>query len=225
MNQPLNPLDPTKDDFERYYAKEDPWSVRSSVRERDKIAKLNLEFAYCRFANGLDIGCGEGDLLQGLSFIDKKTGMDISERALATARRRFPSIDFRQGDLNDPASLPPGPFDFISCLETLYYISRDEQREAAVRSICSLGSARCVFLFSVVVIGANVHRRYFTHESALQLFSRHFNVLNYFPTQLDPGGRLARWRHRLLSEDKRIAELSRANLHRAYQSAFVCMRR
>jgi 2-polyprenyl-3-methyl-5-hydroxy-6-metoxy-1,4-benzoquinol methylase len=222
---PLSNSNPLKEDFEAFYAREDPWSVRGSLRERDRIAKINSEFEHCRFTNGLDIGCGEGDLLQGLTFIEHKIGVDISERALATARRRFPSIEFQQGDLRDLDSLPRRQYDFISCMEALYYLNTDQERDEVVRAIRSLGIPHCVFLFSVVVIGENVHRRYFTLDSAFALLSSHFNVVNHFPTNLNLRSRVAQFRYRLRTPERRLAQLTRNNLHHAYQCAFVCTKR
>lgn len=216
--------DPTRADFEAFYLQEDPWASRSCIFEVDRIAKFNEVFKHCRFARGLDIGCGEGDLLQSLDFIEHKVGVDISENALSRARNRYPDIDFRQGDVSRAETLPRGPFDFISCLECLYYLSSNERRDQAVRAIADLGQPNCVFLFSLVVLGENEHRRYFTLESALRMLSSHLNVLYYFPTRLNLPTRLGQLRYRMLPQPRRLAFLSSRPADRAYQCAFVCVR-
>jgi SAM-dependent methyltransferase len=65
-------------------------------------------------ATVIDIGCGDGtytrdlqDRLPGM----KITGFDPAAEALASARRRFPGIEYLSGDLLDAASLPGRRFD------------------------------------------------------------------------------------------------------------------
>ena len=72
-------------------------------------------------------------------------------------------------------------YDFISCLEALYYISDSEEREKVLINIRNKGRLNCVCVFSVVTTGANQYRRYFIFEKELGLFRKHFNVIHNIP--------------------------------------------
>jgi SAM-dependent methyltransferase len=62
----------------------------------------------------IDIGCGDGtytrDLQERLPGM-KITGFDPAAEALASARRKFPGIEYLSGDLLDTAALPDRRFD------------------------------------------------------------------------------------------------------------------
>lgn len=199
------------------YVKEDPWGARRSPRERDRSSLIHSQFANRLFANGLDIGCGEGDLLASFDFLVKKTGIDISEIALKRAMTRFPNIAFIERDLR--AIALPDHYDFISCLECLYYLQDDAEREKAVQAIAQLGTPDCTYLFSLVTRGDPKYRRYFNFDEASALLSRHFKIERAFP--LTMRGRFA---YRLLPQWARLALLSRTPMDSAYQCAFVCHR-
>lgn len=65
----------------------------------------------------LEIGCGEGDLLAGLSACSR-TGIDLSPERVARGRERHPGLDLRVG-AGETAELPEGPFDVIILSEVL----------------------------------------------------------------------------------------------------------
>ncbi|HET9894522.1 MAG TPA: class I SAM-dependent methyltransferase [Streptosporangiaceae bacterium] len=56
---------------------------------------------YCPTASSLlELGCGTGAVLQGLSAVGSLTGMDISPNMLDVARTRLPGVQFIQGDIS-----------------------------------------------------------------------------------------------------------------------------
>src|SRR5579862_192754 len=73
-----------------------------------------LKFVIPEGARVLELGCCTGDLLAALkpSF---GVGVDLSGRAIEQARRCYPDLDFRVGDIEAPEFMQslPGPFDFI----------------------------------------------------------------------------------------------------------------
>lgn len=136
------------------------------------------------FAQTLDLGCGEGVVINLVSSLSRQTlAFDISTRAIERARTRFPGIDFGQGELLAVVALPEiraMPFDLILVSEVLYYLQADEERHAAVAGIARLEAPSCVYYFSVIVTGASSKRRYFTHVEFVQLLSTHFNIIDRF---------------------------------------------
>lgn len=69
----------------------------------------------------LEIGCGTGDVLDALK-PSYGVGIDMSPAMIAEARRLRPHLEFRVGDIEDPAfiaTLPGGPFDVVLLADTI----------------------------------------------------------------------------------------------------------
>lgn len=79
----------------------------------------------------VDLGCGSGALLSriGLAFPDAKlVGIDMEPRALALARRRLPSAELVQGDLDaEGGAFPVGGADAVVCSEVLEHLAAPER--------------------------------------------------------------------------------------------------
>lgn len=227
----LSKENPTATEFDNFYSKEDPWGIEYNAEEIAKRTKLNYEFRDCYFNNGLDIGCGEGHLTASLKFVRKFEAVDISEVALKRAKKYHPNISFQQVDIRDLSTIENRKYDFISCLETLYYVTDDSERERIAIDIKAKGKENCVFCFSVVTIGENEHRRYFTYEEAVIFFKKHFNIIHHFPIRL--GGTRQSLAIRVYKKLKKIfldknnnsdaylSMLNSAKPEEAYQCVFV----
>jgi SAM-dependent methyltransferase len=176
----------SRDDWERWYIKSNPWQSEGSDEDSVRIDSLLGRIKHARFLRLLDLGCGEGRLTNALSALAQHTcGVDIAENALQRARARYPHIAFRQGDILDVIEQPEvarTPFDFISAAEVLYYFQTDEERHAALSGLARIGVPACLYYFSVIVTGTNKYRRYFTHEEFVRMLSAHFNVIDWFPS-------------------------------------------
>src|SRR5258708_40308652 len=61
--------------------------------------------------NVIEIGCGTGELLDGLHAV-RKIGIDLSPEQVARGKERFPHLDLRTGS-GETGALPEGPFDVI----------------------------------------------------------------------------------------------------------------
>ena len=219
------------EDFDAFYKIEDPWNVSNSFRELARVKKFSEIFKNAKFLDGLDIGCGEGHFTSTFDFVENLSAIDISEVALGRARIFYPDINFVKADLRNLSELDFGKFDFISCLETIYYITGEEERKRALRQIKSKGKDNCVYCFSVVTIGENEHRKYFTYNEAVTFFASEFNIINEFPISLV--SRNLNFPQRVKHKIKRtllgnsytfasyLSELNSAMPQSAYQTVFI----
>ncbi|MEM1262486.1 MAG: methyltransferase domain-containing protein [Pseudomonadota bacterium] len=71
----------------------------------------------------LDIGCGQGSLLNHLAGVmgptAKLIGIDSTDRPLAIARESFPSLEFRKEKFIDRLSFEDNSFDLVVSVDTL----------------------------------------------------------------------------------------------------------
>lgn len=87
----------------------------------------------------LEVGCGSGliyerivpDLLPNDGYI----GIDVSEKMLSIARRRYPEGQFRRGDGYD-LELPDRSFDVVVCFEVLGHIPEIERFVPELLRVC-----------------------------------------------------------------------------------------
>ena len=86
----------------------------------------------------LDVGCGSGRLfgLYTEHNINDIVGMDISEKALALAKERYPWVTTFQGKVED-LEFPAKRFDLAVCNRVLQHIP-PRAIEAAIQKLCTL---------------------------------------------------------------------------------------
>ena len=167
---PLIKEDPTKDQFEEFYAKPNPWNADGSFSDYVRQKILNYHFSESRFKQGIDIACGEGFMTARMEFVENMTGIDISEKAISRASSAYADISFLSGD-GFKDKIIDGKFDFVSCFEALYYPSSLKDRKQALANIYQYGTDEASFVFSVVTIGENEHRKYFTKDEFMNLLT------------------------------------------------------
>ena len=93
------------------------------------IQELNLK-------TSVDVGCGQGHFsafLQSAGF--RVMACDGRRENVEEAARKYPSIDFRQANVEDPAILEMGKFDLVLCFGLLYHL---ENPFAAIRNLHSM---------------------------------------------------------------------------------------
>ncbi len=112
-----------------------------------RISIINNLFRFDKFKNSLDIGCGEGYIIGALDFIENKTAIDISQIALARAKRKYPEINFFWGDVNELSLIADDQFYFITCFETLYYINSRSKRKQVLAQIEKKVKINVFFVF------------------------------------------------------------------------------
>jgi predicted TPR repeat methyltransferase len=111
--------------FEDLYARsEDPWAFATSDYEREKYTDTLAALDDAHFEHGLEVGCSIGVFSERLAEVcDELVGIDVSERALAIARRRLsgrPGVTLAR--MTFPEEMPEGPWDLVVCSEVLYYL-------------------------------------------------------------------------------------------------------
>lgn len=178
-------------EFQYQGVSDDPWGLdwrySQFLRYHRMIqAVTELVVVDWRVQHVLDIGCATGGfsaLLQSNLHIDPALfmGIDIARSAVERAREKFPHIQFKQLDISECCMLFPGKFDFVTCLEVLYYMST-EDRKSAVRDIGRLLRPGGVFLVSSMI----GKKPYLTLAALTRLVSSEFTVLHADTMYLKP---------------------------------------
>lgn len=159
---------PSKEQFEKLYKNPDPWNFDGTFNDLVRQEILNRLFSKIKFETGIDVACGEGFMTARMNFVEKIIGIDISENAIHRANASYPNIKFYSGNAFKDIVVD-GIYDFVSCFEALYYPSSVQERKKALVSLRSYGSNNTTFAFSVVTIGQNEYRHYFTKKEFTNL--------------------------------------------------------
>jgi 2-polyprenyl-3-methyl-5-hydroxy-6-metoxy-1,4-benzoquinol methylase len=88
-------IDPSSDVFNNFYSQEDPWGIIESIPNLARQEILNSKFQNCQFQNGLDLGCGEGNLTVSMKFVNNFDAIDISKVALSRAKKNILKLIFK----------------------------------------------------------------------------------------------------------------------------------
>lgn len=115
--------------FEQIYAaKDDPWNFSSSRYEAEKYDATLAALTREKYASAFEIGCSIGVLTARLADkCEKLLAIDVSENALAQAKRRCENLPNVRFELMDVAeNFPNEKFDLILISEVGYYLSKDD---------------------------------------------------------------------------------------------------
>jgi predicted TPR repeat methyltransferase len=115
--------------FEGLYAEsDDPWNFETSEYERIKYGRTLEVLGERQFERALEAGASIGVFTEMLAGrCDELRAVDVSERAVAAARKRLSGrkhVVVERRTL--PEEMPDGPFDLIVASEILYYYPREE---------------------------------------------------------------------------------------------------
>lgn len=127
-----------------------------------------------QFNSILDIGCGDGYLLNHLSKECKKYGVDLSKEAIEFANAFSHSAVFELKDIFDIEQ----KYDVVSLIEVLEHIP-DELVEKFVKKSLELVGHNGYFIICVPTTVVPLHTKHYRHYDET-LLSRHINVDNTF---------------------------------------------
>jgi len=96
----------------------------------------------------LEVGCGLGDLLAGLSG-SEAIGLDISPRMIEIARDRHPGLDLRVADV-ERGELPAGPFDAIVLSDVIGHLDDIQRALERLRPLLAPGGRMIVTYYNFV---------------------------------------------------------------------------
>jgi SAM-dependent methyltransferase len=115
-----------------YASKPDPWDFETSPYEAAKYQDTIAWLPRPCYQRGLEIGCSIGVLTARLAGrCDALLSLDVSERALASARARcqnLPVVQFARMVI--PKEFPDGTFDLVVVSEVAYYWSVEDLAKA-----------------------------------------------------------------------------------------------
>ncbi len=115
--------------FEEMYQKfDDPWHQRENLLSFYSRALTPVTLMQYNLKNVVEMGCGLGAVADYLSRAVPEcaiTGMDISETAVAKARKFYPDINFVWGGVLAFSEKPDKKFDAIIFSEIMWYILED----------------------------------------------------------------------------------------------------
>ena len=126
---------------------------------RDKWIKKNSyfyndDYSYMKFLVNsdmrvLELGCGTGELLKELN-PSYGVGVDLSSGMISIAQKKYPDLNFIQGDLEDEKLISSleGQFDFIIFSDTIGYLDDCEGAFSRLHKLCSPGTRLIVSYYS-----------------------------------------------------------------------------
>jgi predicted TPR repeat methyltransferase len=154
-------------DFDLYYSTPDPWHI-SQAHFRDRILRRSVSKSVSG-KSVLELGCGEGHLTKAIfDGAASVSGIDLSNIAIERAKAKdIPNATFQTADF---LSYSFEDFDVIAAIECLYYLTPTDQ--IAFFEKVSREHSGKILIVSGPIIGQNEHRKYFTHATLSETFSR-----------------------------------------------------
>ncbi|MFA6447657.1 MAG: methyltransferase domain-containing protein [Patescibacteria group bacterium] len=165
----------------------------------------------------VDVGCGNGRLLNVLSPGINYIGLEPSSSLLAEARKRFsnrPGVVFKPGSL-PKLDLPNESADAVVCIAVMHHIPSLEQRAVALAEILRILKPGGIFICSVWNLRAS---RFFNFNTFLHAWLRDAGVPRgergdmYMPWKME-GADAKRYVHAFTSKEwKELFDLKRWNI-------------
>lgn len=121
----MDPKRIVREGYDRIAERHAAWAGKTRSDERERYARVLLD-ALPAGASVLELGCGAGvPTTQALARRFAVTGVDISPRHVALARRNVPAATFIQADMT-ALDFPLASFDGIAAFYSIIHVPRDE---------------------------------------------------------------------------------------------------
>lgn len=117
--------------FDAHAAERDRWVSRHAYYHRQLAHHFGLVIPCGQSV--LEIGCGAGQLLAALE-PQRGLGIDLSPKMVATARQKFPKLEFRVGDV-EQLDLDE-KFDYVVLSDIISYVHDVQQALTALQRVC-----------------------------------------------------------------------------------------
>lgn len=99
------------------------------------LASLELNLSHCRV---LEVGSGPGDHTAFYVERDNRVvSIDVRQECLDELRRRFPQVETRRTNMNNPNFSNIGMFDVVHCYGLLYHLEKPEAAIQAMSEVCT----------------------------------------------------------------------------------------
>jgi SAM-dependent methyltransferase len=152
-----------------------------------KVYKFLRQFAADK--DVLDSGCGTGYGTAYLAEVAKSiVGVDLSKEALRWAKKRYPTINYMQMDVQH-LEFADGSFDLIVSSENFEHLT-DQKTHAAELARVIRPDGLCFVASPNPEMTIGEHNRFHTKENSYEeleeLFSRSFNQVTIYENLLDP---------------------------------------
>ena len=97
----------------------------------------------------IEFGCGTGQLLNALN-PSYGVGVDLSSNMVSIAQKKYPNLDFIQGDLEDKSFISSlkGPFDYIVLSDTIGCLDDIQEAFSSLHSICNSDTRLIISYYS-----------------------------------------------------------------------------
>jgi SAM-dependent methyltransferase len=125
-----------KEHADKYAPNRKLWIDKNSYFYEDDYSYMN--FLVNDGLNILDLGCGNGQLLDSLK-PNYGLGVDLSEHSIKLAKENYPDLDFLQGDVEDIDFIKniKGPFDVVILSDTIGYLDDCEETFSNLHLLCN----------------------------------------------------------------------------------------
>ena len=122
--------------FDNLSGSRNEWINKNSYFYRDDCAYM--KFLVGKGQRILDLGCGTGQLLDALK-PSYGLGVDLSSNMVDIAQKKYPNLEFIQGDIENPELIKSieGTFDYIILSDTLGFLDDCEETFSGLHSLCT----------------------------------------------------------------------------------------
>lgn len=90
------------------------------------LKEINHKLKKYKYKSLIDIGCGEGFVLQKFSPEGKVVGIDTSQEALKLAKKNFPRAIYKKANIYK-IPFPKSSFDVALCLEVIEHLDNPDR--------------------------------------------------------------------------------------------------
>ena len=192
----LNPM-PNQTVLNKIYTDEDTKTTdgykKASSRLRRAFLKLPRFLPYVLNKNSLDFGCGGGFVAYAISFVSKSsTGIDINEKAVIYAKKRFNRVNFFCKNFSDLLKSQE-KYDFVHSSEVIEHVSDINLYMQVLKQLVKkkgylyittpdLGHPKVPEdITKWDVLCPPIHVQHFTKKTASVLFKKYgFNIIKFY---------------------------------------------